>query len=98
VETFLAGQHELGVKVVYVSGDPDDPANKGCRIWYRVSAPGETPPSSPNELRESFFTRRKKDVIEFGYGDSGKAVFIAAQIKNNGLKGAWGPMVQAFIP
>jgi hypothetical protein len=42
VETFLAGRHELGVRVVYVTGSPTDPANKGYRIWYSVIAPGGT--------------------------------------------------------
>jgi hypothetical protein len=52
VETFLVGRHELGVRIVYVTGSPDDPANKGYRIWYIVVAPGETPPATPEELRE----------------------------------------------
>jgi hypothetical protein len=38
VDTFLAGRHQLGTKIVYVSGTPLDPENKGCRIWYRVPA------------------------------------------------------------
>jgi hypothetical protein len=42
VETFLAGRHELGIRVVYVTGSPTDPANKGCRIWYSVIAAGGT--------------------------------------------------------
>ncbi|MDR0411191.1 MAG: hypothetical protein LBH75_04370, partial [Treponema sp.] len=44
IETYLVGRHELGVKIVYVTGNPSDPANKGYRIWYSVIAPGETPP------------------------------------------------------
>jgi hypothetical protein len=47
VETFLAGRHELGIKMVYVTGSPDDPANKGFRVWYSVTGQGETPPASP---------------------------------------------------
>jgi hypothetical protein len=31
VETYLVGRHELGVKIVYVTGSPDDRANKGYR-------------------------------------------------------------------
>ncbi|MDR0684434.1 MAG: hypothetical protein LBF83_04835, partial [Spirochaetaceae bacterium] len=72
VETYLVGRHELGVKIVYVTGSPADGANKGYRVWYSALAPGETPPAAPKELRESFFTKRKKDVIEFDFGDSGK--------------------------
>jgi hypothetical protein len=30
VETCLVGRHELGIRLVYVTDNPDDPANKGC--------------------------------------------------------------------
>jgi hypothetical protein len=73
-------------------------ANKGYRIWYSIAAPGETPPANPDELRRSFFTKRKKDVIEFEFGDSGKNCFIAVQIENEGKKGPWGPLTSALIP
>jgi hypothetical protein len=76
----------------------NNPANKGYRIWYRVIAPGETPPASPKDLRESFFTKRKKDVIEFDFEDSGKRAYFAVQIENDGKKGPWGPLVSAPIP
>jgi hypothetical protein len=50
-------------------------------------------------LRKSFFTRRKKDLIEFDYGDSGKTAYIAARIESpGGHQGNWGPMVSAVIP
>jgi hypothetical protein len=98
VETFLVGRHELGVRIIYVTGSPDDPANKGYRIWYSVIAPGETPPAGPEELRKSFYTQRKKDLIEFEFGDSGKTVYFAVQIENDGKKGPWGPLVSALIP
>jgi hypothetical protein len=98
VETYLVGRHELGVRIVYVAGDPDDKANKGCRIYYSVIAPGETPPLKPEELRQSFYTQRKKDLIEFEFGDSGKTAYFAVQIENDGKKGNWGPIVSALIP
>jgi hypothetical protein len=98
IETYLVGRHELGVKIVYVTGDPTDPANKGYRIWYSVIASGETPPAAPENLYTSFYTKRKKDLIEFDFGDSGKTAFFAVQIENEGKKGPWGPMVQALIP
>jgi hypothetical protein len=98
IETYLVGRHELGIRIVYVTGSPDDPANKGYRIWYSVAAPGETPPTNPDDLRKSFYTQRKKDLIEFEFGDSGKTVYFAVQIENEGKKGPWGPMVQALIP
>jgi hypothetical protein len=103
IETFLIGRHELGVKIIYVTGNPNDPANKGYRIWYSVIAPGAAstdapPPANPDDLRKSFFTKRKKDVIEFDFGDSGKTAWFAVQIENEGKKGPWGPMISALIP
>jgi hypothetical protein len=98
VETYLVGRHELGVRIIYVVGTATDPANKGYRIWYSVVAPGETPPANPDDLRQSFYTKRKKDVIEFEFGDSGKTAYFAVQIENGGKQGPWGPLVNALIP
>jgi hypothetical protein len=98
VETCRIGRHELGIIIVYVAGRPKDPANKGCRIWYRVAGPGETPPANPEELRKSFFTKRKKDVIGFEFGDSGKTAYFAVQVGNDGKKGRGGLLVNALIP
>ena len=98
IETYLIGRHELGVKIIYVTGSATGPANKSYRIWYSVVAPGETPPTNPDDLRKSFFTKRKKDVIEFEFSDSGKTAYFAVQIENEGKKGPWGPLVSALIP
>jgi hypothetical protein len=98
VETCLLGRHELGYRIVYVSGDPDDRANEGFRIWYKVVPPGGEPVTDPKQLTGSFFTRRKKDVIPFDYADSGKTAWMAVQIENGGKKGPWGPLVSAIIP
>jgi hypothetical protein len=56
------------------------------------------PPANPDDLRKFFYTKRKKDVIEFGFGDSGKTAWFAVQIENEGRKGPWGPLVSALIP
>jgi hypothetical protein len=98
LESYLVGRHELGVKVIYVTGNPNDPANKGYRIWYSVVGAGETQPANPDDLRKSFYTKRKKDIIEFDFDDSGKTVYFAVQIENDGKKGPWGPLVNALIP
>jgi hypothetical protein len=98
VETCLVGRRELGARITYVTGSPGDPANKGCRIWYSVIASSETPPANPEELRKSFYTQRKKDLIEFECGDSGKMAFFAMQIENASRKSNWIPMVSALIP
>jgi hypothetical protein len=80
IETYLVGRHKLGVRIVYVTGNPADPANKGYRIWYKVVAPGETVPASPEDLPKSFFTKRKKDVMEFEFGASGSICCMAVQV------------------
>ena len=98
IETFLVGRHELGISIIYSTGNPNDPANKSYRVWLKKTSPGEAAPASPNELTESFSTKRKKDVIEFNYEDSGKTVHMAVQIENDGKKGPWGPLVSALIP
>jgi hypothetical protein len=98
VETFLVGRHQLGVKINYVTGNPSDTANKGYRIWHSEIAQSETPPANPGDLRNSFYTKRKKDVIDFEFGDSGKTAYFAVQIENEGKKGPWGPLVSALIP
>jgi hypothetical protein len=98
VETFLTGRHELGIRIVYITGSPNDPANKGCRVWYSVVAPGEEPSANPEDLRKSFLTMRKKDVVEFDYGDSGKTAYFAVIIENGGKQGPAGPLVSALIP
>ena len=98
-ETYLVGQHELGIKIVYVTGSPNDPTNKGYRIWYSVVAPGEAPSAGPEDLRKSFFTMRKNDLLQFDYGEIGQTVYFAMQIENSdGKQGTWGPMVSALIP
>lgn len=98
VKTFLEGRYELGFEIVFWSGDPDDKANKGYRIFYQVTAPGENAPTHPSELRESYFTSKKRGVLHFDPADRGKICHIAVQIENGSKKGPWGPIVSDFIP
>jgi hypothetical protein len=98
VESFLVARHELGLKLLFESGNPDDPANKEFRIWYQVVGPGEAIPQGPEDLHSSFSTKRKKEVMDFGPNSSGKTVYFAVQIENGKLKGPWGPLVSALIP
>jgi hypothetical protein len=39
-----------------------------------------------------------KDIMNFPYEDSGKTVYIAVPVENDGKKGLWGPMISALIP
>ena len=98
VETFLEGKYELGIRLSLISGSADDTANKGFRIFYSVVAHGEAAPADQEDLRNSFFTKRKRTKIQFKPADSGKTCYIAAQIENDGKKGPWGPMTSAVIP
>lgn len=98
VETFLKGRHQLGVRLVYLTGSETDPANKGYRVWWRVTAHGEEGPATPDDLVKSFYTSKRKDVIDFDYADSGKTAWMAVQVENEGKKGPWGPLVSAVIP
>jgi hypothetical protein len=41
---------------------------------------------------------RKKDVVQFDYGESGKNAYFAVQVENGGKQGPWGPLVSALIP
>jgi hypothetical protein len=98
LKAFFAGRHNLGVEIDYLTGDPSDSANKGYRIWYAVTSPGETPPEKPSDLHRLFFTGRKKAVIRFEYEDSGKTAHFAVQVVNGEKEGPWGPMVRELIP
>jgi S1-C subfamily serine protease len=86
IETSLIGRSQLGLKINSLTGSPSDSANKGFRIRYSVIAQGGMPSANPGELRESVYTKRKKDVIEFDFDDSGKTAHLAVQIENKGKK------------
>jgi hypothetical protein len=98
VEIFLAGFHQLGVRIILVSGNLGDRSNKNYRICFKVVAPGGEPITDPKKLTESFSTRRQRDLINFDYTDSGSTAYIAVQIENGEKKGPWGPIVSAVIP
>jgi len=92
----------------------DERADWGFRIYFGVLPPnmnGVTEemmierqylrrvPQNPEELTASHFTRRKRDLIEFPYDNSGKQCFICVRYENSkGDKGPWGPMSNSFIP
>ena len=97
-EPYLLGRRELGFKIVIESGDPDEKAIEGFRVYYTLTDPGEAPPTEPQETWKSFFTRRKKDKLELGYTDSGKTAHFAVQIENHGIKGDWGSLTSALVP
>jgi hypothetical protein len=70
------------------------------RVKYSIAKfpySGKTLLANPDDLHKSFYTKRKKDVIEFDFGDSGKTAFFAVQIENEGKKPP-GTLIQALIP
>jgi hypothetical protein len=60
IETYLLGRHELGVKNIYVTGSPTDPANRGFKIWYSVVAPGEKAPRQPRRFTQIILHQAEK--------------------------------------
>ncbi|MDR1220723.1 MAG: hypothetical protein LBK73_14075 [Treponema sp.] len=55
-------RRELGVRIACVTGSPGDPDNKGCRIWYSVAAPGETPPTNPRKTPQILLHPTVSDI------------------------------------
>jgi hypothetical protein len=91
--SLAGGKHELAMRIVYLSGNPEDRANKGYRVWYKTVPPGGEAPTDPEELPKSFYTRRRKDVAHFEYGDSGKTVYngrAGGERRHQGRLGAHG--------
>jgi hypothetical protein len=91
---------QLMLHIRHVDGTPSDPrANYGCRIYYGLYAAGQPLPAVEEDLRESRFTRQKKELFTFRSGDSGKTACFCIRYENSrGKAGPWGPMMQALIP
>lgn len=98
VETFLKGRRQLGVRLVYVSGDPNDRANKSYRIFYKITGQGEAAPIKPEDFTLSFPERRRLFTRDFDYDTSGKTAYFCVQIENGKRLGPFGPITSAIIP
>jgi hypothetical protein len=56
-------------------------------------------PVLPEELPVVFDTKRKKDIINFNPGDSGKTIYFDIRIENGkGGYGPWRPVFHAIVP
>lgn len=97
VETFLVGRSQLGIRLIYVSGDPNDRANKAYRIFYKLVAPGEAAPLRASDFPDSFPERRKNFVRDFE-GCSGMTAFFYVRVENGRLIGPAGSITSALIP
>lgn len=106
-------KNALNVRIQAMPGSTyDDRADYGFRIYYGVLP--QVPvseelmierqylrrePQRPEELTQSHFTRRKRDVLEFSYDNSGMKCYICIRYENGkGDKGPWGPIVSAVVP
>jgi hypothetical protein len=99
-EFILTDPYQLTVRIKHIEGTVADPrANYGCRIYYGVYNAGDTPPATGKELRESVFTRQKRELFEFEPEDRGKTAWFCIRYENSrGKAGQWGPLGSAIIP
>ena len=89
----------LQLNIKPVTENDDKRAEYGCRIYYGVYAHGSVQPETGMDLRESIFTRRKKEIFTFLPTETGKTVYFCLRYENSkGKAGPWGPMVSAIIP
>jgi len=114
VEITYPHKNALSLRIIPIDGQSyDDRSDWGFRIYFGVlpqtgSISEEMvierqylrrQPQNPEELTASHFTRRKRDLLDFPYDNSGKQCFICVRYENSkGEKGPWGPMVNSFIP
>ena len=93
------GLAQLLVQIKPMAGTLNDPrANYGCRVYYGIPDAGDPPPKG-YQLRESKFTRRKKELFTFHPSDSGKTAYFCIRYENSkGNAGPWGPVASATIP
>ena len=91
---------QLMVRIKPAAGTQIEPrAYYGCRIYYGIYPANATLPEDGTELRESFFTRRNRELFTFQPGDAGKIACFCLRYENSkGKAGPWGPMALAIIP
>jgi hypothetical protein len=110
----LVGSHLLRLIIDHIEGTPYDPkADYGCRVYWGIMPQGggtleqaagirhylQRPPVSGEELPNSLFTKRKREMFDFPAEDSGKTVYFCIRYENSkGKTGPWGPVFSAVIP
>jgi hypothetical protein len=94
------GATQLMLHIKHVEGTGHDPkANYGCRIYYGVYDRDDTPPATGKDLRQSRFTRSKKELFLFEPEDAAKTAWFCIRYENSkGRPGPWGRMFSAVIP
>ena len=93
------GRTQLMLHIKHVAGQQNDArAYYGCRIYWGIPDAGDPPPQGYH-LRESKFTRKKKELFTFQPAESGKTVYFCIRYENSkGVAGPWGPVTSAIIP
>ena len=93
------GRTQLELRIKHVDGTPLDPgANYGYRIYWGIVEAGDPMPQG-HQLRESRFTRRKKELFTFAATDSGRTACFCIRYENSkGAASPWGPVMSAIIP
>lgn len=111
----LSGIHLLELHFHPTANSEPDPRlnDYGYRYYWGVMPPGGASvedatgikrelmnvPTAGALLPFSKFTRRKKELIDFAEGDSGKKAFFCVRYENaKGEPGPWGPVFSAVIP
>jgi len=94
------GRIQVMVSIKPKDGTQTDPrAYYGCRIYHGVYDANAALPTIGKELRESFFTRRKRELFTFQPEEAGKIACFCLRFENSkGKAGPWGPMASAIIP
>lgn len=99
-DIIYTGRMQLTVRVKHLEGTAQDRrANYGCRIYYGIFPVNAPQPETGKDLRESRFTRLKKELFKFEPEDTGKIAWFCIRYENSrGRAGQWGPLVKAIIP
>jgi hypothetical protein len=108
------GPHLLKLHLKPIEGTALDPrADHGYRIYYGILPPGGAtaeeaarthrylmhPAVTGEDLPNSQFTRRRRELFDFPAEDSGKTAYFSVRYENaKGQKGPWGPVFTAVIP
>ena len=91
---------QLMVHIKPVEGTQVDPRSYyGCRIYYGTYAAGSPQPANGKDLRESLFTRRKRELFTFQPEETGKIAYFCVRYENSkGKAGPWGALASGIIP
>jgi hypothetical protein len=98
-----AAEEEYGIRVYYglaeTGAAPAIGRPSATRLTDDVSLLSG-PPQTPKDLPNSFFTKRKKDILDLPPEASGKTCYFAGryEIGKGREAGPWGTMISAVVP